>query len=285
MTTTPSVANVLGGPATGDPGVFPDQINLAFNEHVRHHLIHFPDPVVRPGGMTFGTGHTSSVPEADRYYFEPDELELTLTPGETQLDLGEPLELSWTLKNKSRYALPVPSDISIEAQHAFITVTDPRGRQKLMSSFVIRTDQVAIEELEPDAQMSAKTRVYWSTRGFAFEHPGQYSVEVRIVWTADGVPMGVKASTELWVNYPRTDAENHAAATLLHPEVGKYVALGGAPHLVEAVARLDHVASLEGEGDEAAPRALRGYAEIAPKPERAKAGSGGRRRSTGGGGK
>ena len=48
MTTTPSVADVLGGPATGEPGVFPDQINLGFNTTVRNHLAHMPDPVIRP---------------------------------------------------------------------------------------------------------------------------------------------------------------------------------------------------------------------------------------------
>ena len=78
MTTTPSVANVLGGPATGAPGGFPDNINLRFNEHVQHHLVHFPDIVVRPGGMTFGSGHSSVVPEADRQYFSAQELELRL---------------------------------------------------------------------------------------------------------------------------------------------------------------------------------------------------------------
>jgi hypothetical protein len=264
MTTTPSVADVLGGPTTGAPGVFPDQINLAFNEHVRHHLVHFPDPVVRPGGMTFGTGHGSSVPEADRYYFDPDELALELQVGESQIELGEPLELRWTVTNTSRRPLPVPADISIEAQHAFITVTDFRGRSKLMPSFVIQTDNNKIEPLDPDGQREAKARVFWSSRGFAFEEPGKYSVEVRIVWTAEGTPFGVRAATEIWVNYPQTAAANEAAATLLHPEVGKYVCLGGGDHLVEAVSRIQQVAALEGEGDEAAPRVLRGYADIAP---------------------
>jgi hypothetical protein len=264
MTTTPSVADILGGPATGAPGVFPDQINLAFNEHVRHHLIHFPDIVVRPGGMTFGTGHSSSVPEADRYYFEPDELELTLDPVEPHIELGEPLELHWTLKNASRGAIPVPSDIGIEAQHAFVTVTDPRGRSKLMPSFVIQTDHVSIRMLEPGKGLKANARVYWSTRGFAFAEPGQYTVEVRIIWTADDTPLAVKSTTDIWVNYPKTAADNEAAAMLLHPEVGKYVALGGGDHLVEAVTRIQQVASMEGEGDEARPRVLRGYGDIIP---------------------
>jgi hypothetical protein len=280
MTTTPSVANVLGGPATGTPGVFPDQINLGFNEHVRHHLVHFPDPVVRPGGMTFGSGHSSSVPEADRYYFEPDELELALEPAGSWLELGEPLKLGWTLTNRSRHPLPVPSDIGIEAQHAFVTVTDPRGRSKLMPSFVISTEAVAIKTLEPNEHLDAETRVYWSSQGFAFETPGKYSVEVRIVWTADGTPLGLKATTDIWLNYPRSDADNEAAAALLHPEVGKYVALGGhADHLVEAVSRLQHAASIEGTGDEAMPRALRGYTDLVPTEARGTAGNAGRRKA------
>lgn len=280
MTTTPSVADVLGGPTTGAPGVFPDNINLVFNDHVRHHLVHFPDIVIRPGGMTFGSGHSSSVPEADRYYFEPDELALTLDPVEPHIELAEPLELHWTLKNASRHELPVPSDIGIEAQHAFVTVTDPRGRSKLMPSFVIRTDPVSIRPLEPGKGLKAETRVFWSSRGFAFTEPGRYIVEVRIVWTADGTPLGVKASTEIWVNYPKTDAENEAAATLLHPEVGKYVALGGGDHLVEAVNRIHQVAELEGEGDQGTPRVLRGYEDLIPTAGRRSSRTSGKRRQT-----
>jgi hypothetical protein len=279
MTTTPSVADVLGGPATGDPGVFPDNINLAFNQHVRHHLVHFPDPVVRPGGMTFGTGHSSSVPESDRYYFDPDELALELQVSESSIELGEPLELAWTLTNTSRYPLAVPSDVGIEAQHAFITVIDARGRSRLMPSFVIQTDNSKITTLDADEQLKANTRVFWSSRGFAFEEPGKYTVEVRIVWTAEGTPLAARATTDVWVNYPRTTADNDAAARLLHPEVGKYVALGGGDHLVEAVERIQEVAAIEGEGDEAGPRVLRGYSGLIPTAARnGGSGGGGKRR-------
>jgi hypothetical protein len=69
--------------------------------------------------------------------------------------------------------------------------------------------------------------VYWSSQGFAFESPGKYRLEVRIVWTYQGMPFGVKASTDLWVNYPQANADNDAASLLLHPQVGMYVALGG----------------------------------------------------------
>lgn len=265
MTTTPSVADVLGGPATGAPGVFPDQINLGFNEHVRHHLVHFPDITVRPGGMTFGSGHSSTVPEADRYFFAPDELALELDVKQSHIELGEPLELAWTVTNVSGTTLPVPTDVGVEAQHATITVTDPRDRRRAVPSFVIRTDHVSIAPLDNDKSLSAETRVFWSTLGFAFPEPGKYKVEVRIAWAYGGAPFGVKATADIFVNYPQTEADNRAAAALLHPQVGMYVALGGgAPHLATAVDRIQQVASLGGEGDQAGPKVLRGYRDLMP---------------------
>ena len=101
MTTTPSVADVLGGPTTGAPGVFPDKINLAFNEHVRHHLVHFPDIAVRSWRDDVRLGHSSTLPQADRTYFSPAELELALEVDSSRIELGEPLPLTWTLTNRS----------------------------------------------------------------------------------------------------------------------------------------------------------------------------------------
>jgi hypothetical protein len=278
MTTTPSVADVLGGPLTGAPGVFPDNINLAFNEHVRHHLVHFPDIAVRPGGMTFGSGHSSTLPQADRTYFSPSELELALEVDSTRIELGEPLPLTWTLTNRSSEPIPVPSDLTIEAQHTFIDVADSSGNVREMPSFVIRTDKASVMALEPGASISEHTRVFWGSNGFAFEQPGHFVVEVRVLWSIAGIPVGVKAAQHVWVNFPQTQLDNDAAAELLHPEVGKYVALGGgANHLTEAVERLTRVMSITEEADDRSglrttaterPKALRGFRDLVLPGER-----------------
>src|SRR5205807_2449733 len=165
---------------TGAPGVFPDNINLGFNTHVRHHLVHFPDIVVRPGGMTFGTGHSTTVPEADknRHYFSEDEMELRLAVEHDQIHLGEPLQLSWELINNSATSLPAPTDIRIEAQHTLIGVVNPHGDSKAMSSFVIETEAANIAMLDAGKSLKADTRVFWSARsGFAFDTPGRYTIE------------------------------------------------------------------------------------------------------------
>src|SRR5262249_25100110 len=156
---------------------FPDQIALRFNDHVRHHLVHFPDITVRPGGMTFGSGHSSVVPQADRYFFSTEELRLELEPVAAQVELGEPLQLGWTLTNTSAVPPPTPTDISIEAQHTYITVTNPHGAARLMRSFIIRTGDVKIDFLPPGDALHADTRVFWSSQGFAFETPGRYQID------------------------------------------------------------------------------------------------------------
>ena len=280
MTTTPSVADVLGTATTGDPGVFPTNINLGFNEHVRHHLIHFPDPTVRPGGMTFGSGHSSTVPSADkdRHYFESDEMELTVTPDHDHIHLGEPLMLTWTLTNNSRDPIPAPNDIRIEALYSYITVTNPNGDVRPMPTFTIECESSKVANLGPGKSLTAQTRVFWSSRGFAFERSGRHVIEVHVMWAITGVPFGVKGRTDVWVNYPQSDADNNTASTLLHPEVGVYVALGGGEHLTEAVSRLNQVSSGAATGDARgkgpAPAALRGFAGILP-PNGRKAGPAG----------
>lgn len=163
--------------------------------------------------------------------------------------------------------------IAVEAQHVSIAVTDAQGRSRLMPSLVIETDTVAITTLAPGESAEAGTTVFWGSHGFAFVEPGRHDVEVSVTWTVSGVPVGARAATPVWVAYPLTEADDEAAATLLHPDVGMYVALGGgADHLTEAVERLERVAAADDAGQ--TPRALRGMRAFMPTRGRRGAGGG-----------
>lgn len=268
MTTTPSVADVLGSATGGDLGVFPDDVRLEVNDHVRHHLIHFPDVAVRPGGLTFGTGHGSQfIPQADRYEFGTDELELHVAAEHDMVAVGEPVLVSWTLTNTGSEPLPVPSDLRNQATYATVTVIDPRGGSRVMSPFVIECEASRIDDLEPGEFRTAHERVFWSSNGFAFTTPGPHVVDVAIQWTARGIPCLVRASTTITVNTPISSLDDQAAGILLHPQVGAYVALGGgATHLTEAVSRLTSLSAADGTSDGAAaqPSALRGFEGLLP---------------------
>ncbi len=275
MTTTPSVADVLGTATTGDPGVFPDDIKLTVNQNVRHHMIHFPDPVVRPGGHTFASWASgAAVPQADRYELGPDVARLEVSAENGQVELGEPVVVAWELTNTSQEALPAPTHVTTESLYATIAVIDEAGSRRPLSPFVIECEASRIAPLEPAASVSASTRLYWSSDGFAFERPGRYTVELTVDWTVDGRPLTVRGETGVIVSYPTSDGANDAAARLLDPEVGKWVALGGnAPHLTEAVTRLNDVRVMaegfaEDDSAESGVRALRGYEGLLPETDR-----------------
>lgn len=235
MTQTNRVADVL---ATTGSEIFPDDIQLSFNDHNRHHLIHSPDPAVRPGAMNRGVLHEA--PSVDSYDFSDADLKLRVAPERERIKLGEPLHLSWTLSNKSNEAIPTPDNIGIEAWHSRIVITNPNDIRKWMRSFVINIEGVQIKDLEPGKKLEAETTVFWSSNGFAFEMPGKYTIEILIFWRYAGIPLCVKDRTEVWVDYPVTDEDNEVASLMMHNEVGRYISLGGgAKHLKEAVSRIE----------------------------------------------
>ncbi|MFG1817816.1 hypothetical protein ACGFIF_28930 [Kribbella sp. NPDC049174] len=244
MTTTPSVADVLGGPTTGAPGVFPDQINLGFNTTVRNHLAHMPDPVIRPGGWPFASWFPSGAPQAgDRELFDPSELSLEVSVDTAPAAFGAPVTVTWTLTNTSNDELIVPNDVRLEGLFATMTVTDDRGDERPVRPFVIECETVRLAPLAPGEHRTASYRLFWSSAGFALDRPGRHLVTVAVAWSASGIPVGVVDNVELWVDHPTNDLENRDASLAMNPEVGKWVALGGdAYHLTEAVERLSALA-------------------------------------------
>ncbi|MFG2824490.1 hypothetical protein ACGFX4_34300 [Kitasatospora sp. NPDC048365] len=263
MTPTPTVARVLGGPDSGAPGVFPDQIELGFDAVVRNRLAHLPDPVVRPGGWPFDSWRSAGAPQAsDRSLFHEDELRFEVSAEEERVPLGAPVTVSWRVTNTSDTELTVPLDLRLEALSATMSCRDESRAERPVRPSEISCDNAALAPLAPGASREASHRVFWSSEGFALERPGRHTVTVTVGWSAGGVPVGVTGSCEIWVDWPTSDAENRDAALVLHPEVGHWVALGGAPHLATAAERLRALDGLAAATEaEASPGELSRVAE------------------------
>lgn len=222
MTVTPAVSVVLD-----DAGeAFPDDIDLAFNATVRRHLIHLPDPAVRPGAMQF-FGSSVSAPEADVNFFDEDDLELDIKI-KSRIKLGEPVMADWILTNKSDEGIPVPDHIDANGPVARISVTSPSGSIRYMpAAMTAACSSHHVSQLEKGKSRKADSSLFWSQNGFAFDAPGRHRVEVILLWEVDGLPLGVRGSVDVWVDYPMTADDNAVAALMLNDEVGKLVALGG----------------------------------------------------------
>ena len=233
MTTTPSVADVLFTQGKS----FPNDINLGFNARVRRHLVHLPDPAVRPGAMDF-FGAAVNAPQADQMAW-PDELKLTATVVNSHVALGEPLALSWTLVNNGTSPVPVPTKLDIESLVARVSATDGNGN----TVFLRPAEQKAcvhnpLRELKPGESATGSTNVFWGRDGFTFERPGHYVVDVITMWQISEAWVGADAEVHVWVSFPVTAQDNNVAALLLHPEVGQAVAAPHAPATENALSRL-----------------------------------------------
>lgn len=226
MTTTPAVAGVLDD--NGD--TFPDDIDLSFNETVRGHLIHLPDPAVRPGAMAF-FGNTITAPEDEINFFDKEDLEVILEV-ESHIKLGVPTIASWTLKNRSNSGIPVPVHVDANCEVAHISVTSPSGSIRHMKTVLPSSCSAKqVSMLAPGKSRKASASLFWSKNGFAFETPGLHRVTIILLWEVDGLPLGIRGVTEVWIDFPTTTIDNEVAALMLNEEVGKIVAMGGGEKL------------------------------------------------------
>ena len=240
MTTSPSVANVLNAAGLD----FPEDIELSFNNLCRNHMIHRPDPWVRPGALEF-TGSLAGSPEADDvYFYDSSELELELTLSKKNIKLGEILKLSWKATNKSRHDIVLPGQITDSSFIARVSITYPDGSIRYIRPVEVNADiDNPLTILKPGQSRVADTMLFWNKKGFAFTVPGTHIIEVNLLWADDGHYACVSASEEIWVDYPVTVHENEVAAMLLHKDVGRYVAIVGKKPIKEAIKRIEHVIS------------------------------------------
>jgi hypothetical protein len=238
MTPTPSVANVLGA-----AGTFPDDINLGFNDTVRKHLRHLPDPAVRPGAMDFFGSAVAAPEEADVAW--PETLELTVRLSAERVALGEPVEVEFELRNNGAAPAPVPETLDLASLTVRINVTDPGGRITFMRpARVASCPRLALIELAPGKSVAGQATVFWGRDGFAFETPGRHVLEVIALWDIAGIPVAAAGSREVFVNYPIAPEENEVAALLLTPEVGMAVASNRAWAFEGAVERIRRAAAV-----------------------------------------
>ena len=93
--------------------------------------------------------------------------------------------------------------------------------------------------------MSSSNNLFYGSDGFAFSEPGRHTIDVIILWDVRGAPVLAQGSTEVWVSYPVTAADNEIAATLLDRSVGEYIALGGKSSNQEASDRLKAALSIQ----------------------------------------
>ena len=240
MTVSPAVAGELAAAGLD----FPEDIALAFNVLCRHHLIHRPDPWVRPGAMEF-TGSLAGSPEADDvYFYDPSQLKLEINLSRKNIKLGEILKVSWKVTNRSKFPIVFPEHVTDSSFTARVSITYPDGTIRYVRPVEVKADiENPLTILKAGQSRAAETTLFWNKKGFIFTNPGRHAIGINILWADEGCYACVSGSEELWVDYPVTVHENEAAALILHKDVGRYVAFNGRKPIRAAITRIEKVVS------------------------------------------
>jgi len=239
MCPTPSVADAIA--ASGE--TFPEDIDLSFNDTVRHKLIHQPDPAIRPGAMDWSAAF--GVPEADDVnFYDSHDLELKVKTNKGNINIGEPIEVSWTITNKMTEAVRIPGNIGPDQHTTRVSVSKPNG-----DILHMRLPLDAHDEghnplpLAAGKSTSSETMLFWSRKGFAFEQPGRHEVNVILIWEDSGVFFAVESSTEVWVNYPISERDNEIAALMMNDDVGRFILTGNQKRFPKGMERVKEAIS------------------------------------------
>lgn len=207
---------------------FPTNIAWAFSPADAHRLRHWPDPVVRPGGLALGRG-----PEAPGAV-APD-LRLELTPVLGSVPWGAPVRLDVRLVNVGPTRSAAPRSLHAGSGAVRGLVVDAAGGVRGFGPQLVDDADAALVALEPGAAVEGALTLLVGTRAMLFPVPGPYRIAVTVGWNDGGQPRSVAAECGVVVT-PACDAAHAAAAQriLATPDLRPLLEFGG-DHLGDAI--------------------------------------------------
>lgn len=222
-----------------DPVQFPDNFVWSHSPIDQKRLRHFPDPVVRPGGIRMLIGSEFSiVPLPLQETAKGLDLELRITELREPAPLGAPVRLDLELINLSGEPILTPSTIGLKGEFTSGTVTDDFGVAREFSPLVRCVDSHELAALGPGERIRDSLTLLRGAQGSLFPNPGFYQIVVRLKWDVETVPFEVSGNASVEVT-PAVD-ESHAEAAskvLTTPDALLTLVLGG-DHLTNGIAAI-----------------------------------------------
>ena len=212
---------------------FPKNVMWKFTPEDEKRLRHWPDPVVRPGGIGWGGGDRS--PTSTLTEIPPPHLRLDVSALSPTVPLAAPVRVELSLTNTDETLLSmVPASLSLMSGAVRGTVTDSSGTVRSFSPLVI-AGEAQVTFLEPGASLSDSLSLLRGRDGALFPLPGNYRIVVEVRWQEELKDFVITGETTVTVT-PAADAAHAEVArkVLATPDTLLVLALGG-DHLKEGI--------------------------------------------------
>jgi len=202
---------------------FPTNMTWSFGADDSQRLRHWPDMVVRPGGIKWPFGEGAPVTPVPS-----DRLRLDVTALAAAVPLGAPVRINLSLTNISDAPVTAPPSLSLMSGVVRGQVVDVSGTARSFAALVPDASQDPFRPLDPGQQVTDSLTLLRGAQGELFPAAGDYRVEVEASWHGDTLPVIVRGEVRVTVT-PAVDAFHAEAArkVLATPDALLTLALGG----------------------------------------------------------
>lgn len=220
--------------SVGSGSVFPDNIQWSFASDDAHRLRHWPDNIVRPGGVGWFPNNPGPIQS-----ILSDKLRLEAAPVARQVPLGAPVRIDLRLINTTPVFSKGPLRLSLMAGSVRGSVIDASGTVRMFAPLVVNENPDAFDNIAPGASLDGSLTVLRGPQGALFPAAGAYRVVVEAQWRSDNLELFAVSETRVTVT-PAVDAAHAEAArrVLSTPQTLLVLALGG-DHVEEGIAAID----------------------------------------------
>ena len=187
---------------------FPTNVKWAFSDDDKRRLRHYPDIYIRPGGVGFGKASMTSPTVAFlNKQRESAHILLEIKALMPIFPLGAPVRLDLKLTNMSGMEQFLPSNIGLKSGFLRGIVVDENGKTRPFSSVIICADNVAMQGLKNNQNLSDSLTLLRGSQGILFPKAGCYTVHIEInydvnetsgFFTKTTVPESFKGSISTW---------------------------------------------------------------------------------------
>jgi hypothetical protein len=196
MNTTENIAADSVVDHGGGPVTFPNNTVWSFAPDDSHRLRHWPDIVVRPGGLPWGGGRDAPVSP-----FLSDHFRLDVTPTPSAVQAGTPVRLQLGLANVIDQPMRAPTTLNVGDGSVRGRVIDASGTARIFSLPRLQETSDMLEKLAPGQTIPGEIALCQGIAGDLFPQPGPYRIVVAVTWRGSAMhdgsfPAGVSKNTD-----------------------------------------------------------------------------------------
>lgn len=225
-------------------GSFPNNILYEFDGRDVQRLRHWPDVVVRPGGVPWWSTNAQiiSTPIAldDAGAADVgDHVNLSVTTLLDAVPLGAPVRVNLAMTNVTDEAIPVPVDLGLGGGATAGRVYGPAGDARDFRPLVVFDGTPECADVDTGEATYGSMTLLRGADGPLFTAPGLHRIEIDAVWEVNGVEVITYGSASVFITGVESAAHAaNAKAVLDEPDLLLTLAIGG-DHLDAGLAALD----------------------------------------------